>query len=334
MSAAMISPPPRRHPSRRGRPVAAALAGVLGAVLLTAAIVVSGARPVTAEGFGDRASVLDGFVPDYPGKTRCGAAFAPEGEEFTEALAREDGLFGRLGLVRVYHGEGPPEWVGSSADLADRPVQVSFKYPPEEVNTGRHDTDLLAWFRSIPTDHDVYWTYFHEPENDIEEGEFSAAEFRSAWNRIYRLAEHAGNPRLHATLTLMQWTLHPDSGRSWRDYYPGRSAVDVLAWDVYNSPSQVKRGEYTPAHDLLGEIVSISRGQRLPWAVSEFGSHMAEGDDGTRRAVWLHEVTTYATWHHARFVSYFDLNWASGDYRIRDEPGIAAWRRFCGTPHR
>src|SRR5690606_22878781 len=115
-------------------------------------------------------------VPPYPGDTLCGAAFAPEGEEFTGALAREDRLFGRLGIVRLYHGEGPPAWDGSPADLADRPVQVSFKYPPADINAGRHDAELLAWFRSVPTEHDVYWTYFHEPENDIEAGDFSARE--------------------------------------------------------------------------------------------------------------------------------------------------------------
>jgi hypothetical protein len=28
---------------------------------------------------------------------------------------------------------------------------------------------------------------------------------------------------------------------------------------------------------------------------------------------------------------WFDLAWSSGDYRLRDPAGLAAWRQFCNS---
>lgn len=88
--------------------------------------------------------------------------------------------------------------------------------------------------RDRPRDRDVYWVYYHEPEDNIAAGEFTAADYRAAWRRLRSLADKAGNPRLHATLVLMGWSLDPLSKRDWRDYYPGRDVIQVLGWDVYN----------------------------------------------------------------------------------------------------
>lgn len=262
------------------------------------------------------------------GQTLCGASFDTEGQSYHDALAREDQLFNGLEMVRVFF-RALPAWRGSRVDTVARPVNVSFKYNAADIKSGKHDAHVRSWFRSVPRDRDVYWTYYHEPEDNIRDGEFSAADYRAAWKRLKTLADEAGNPRLHSTLVLMQWSLTKESGRDWRDYYPGPETIDVLGWDVYNYASQVDRGEYRTPAEMFDQIIQISKQEGRPWAVAEFGSQLAKGDSGAKRAAWLRDSVAYATKHKALFIAYFDLDWPTGDYRLRDTAGKTAWREFC-----
>lgn len=257
--------------------------------------------------------------------TRFGAA--PEGGQdlagYSEALALADATLGRLEVVRVFYKGMPDPWPGKAPG---RDVVVSFKIHPEEVLSGAVDESMRRWFRSAPRDLGVNWVYYHEPEDNIEDGDFAAADFRAAFAHLSDLAGEADNPRLRATLVLQSYTLKPVSGREWRDYYPGDDAVDVFAWDVYNRPSASV--PYASPEQLLDgpRIVSESTGH--PFAVAELGSVLAEGDDGRGRADWLRAMGAYFKEHQVDFVSYFDLDFAKNqdDYRLRDDASLRAWR--------
>ncbi|GAB3415727.1 CBM96 family carbohydrate-binding protein [Flindersiella endophytica] len=263
-----------------------------------------------------------------PDGTLCGASFDTEGQSYGDALGKEDQLFNGLELVRVFYG-ALPAWKGSKADTAGRAVNVSFKYNPSDIVDGTYDAYLRSWFKSVPRDRTVYWTYYHEPEDNIRAGEFSAAGYRNAWKHLKQLADQAGNPHLHSTLVLMQWSLSKESGRDWRDYYAGPETIDVLGWDVYNYKSRVDKGEYRTPAEMFDQIIQISEQENRPWAVAEFGSHLAKGDSGAKRAAWLRASAAYATRHKALYVAYFDLDWSTGDYRLRDTASQAAWQEFC-----
>jgi hypothetical protein len=263
-----------------------------------------------------------------PAGTLCGASFANEGTSYRDALAREDALFGGLEMVRVFFSGAPPAWPGSPADIPRRTVNVSFKFNAADILAGKHDAAMRTWFAGVPRGIDVYWTYYHEPEDNIRDGEFTAAQYRSAWQRLRGLANEAGNPRLRSTLVLMEWTLRPASGRNWRDYYPGSATIDVLSWDVYNL--EAAKGRYTAPATLFGQIVSVARAEGRPWAVSEFGSHLATGDTGAARAAWLADSARYLSEQKAVFAAYFDLDWETGDYRLRDTASLTQWKAFCG----
>jgi hypothetical protein len=264
-----------------------------------------------------------------PAGTLCGASFEAEsGETYKQALVREDNLFGGLGAVRIFNGGMPPAWPGP-LDLGTRPSVVSFKANPKDINAGKQDAYLSNWFATSPRDRDVYWTFYHEPEDNIASGEFTAADYRTAWQRLSGLARAAGNPRLHATMVLMEWTLNSGSGRNWRDYYPGNGVLDVLAWDVYNYDSQAAKGVYVTPASLLDHIVSTNASVGLPYGVAEMGSHIAKGDDGTKRAAWVRSMNQYLTGHGSLWNLWFDINWSTGDYRLRDAAGLAAWRDLC-----
>ena len=267
-------------------------------------------------------------TPATPSSTAFGAAYKVTREE-SEALAlqRADELLGRLDVVRVFNAGPPAPWPGKAPG---RSVVVSFKLEPAGVVAGEFDDQMSAWFRSAPQDVDVHWSYWHEPEDDIEDGRFSAEEYRSAFVHLARLADRAAGPRTRSALILQSYTTRPTSGRDWRDYYPGEEAVDVFAWDVYNRPE--RGGGYTPPAELLGAQIEIARSVGKPFAVAELGSVLAEGDQGEGRAQWLREVGEYLKAQGAVFVTYFDLAFNGGrdDYRLRDEPSLQAWKDVTG----
>jgi hypothetical protein len=265
-----------------------------------------------------------------PSGTLCGASYLPEGSETaTDALAAEDRRFGDLRMARIFYAV-PSAWPGRAGKAA-RTVVVSFKLDPRAVNAGEHDAVLRKWFLEAPRDRDIYWSLHHEPEENIENGEFTAAEYREAWRRLDGFASAASNPRLRATLILMDWSIDSRSGRHWRDYYPGGDVIDVLAFDVYNHGWKQDPQVYYSAEKQLSAIVTMAKAVGKPWGLAELGSiRLASDPSGSGRAAWLRDLTSYATKHKALFVSYFDIDYAEGfDYRLRDDAAIAAWRDFC-----
>jgi hypothetical protein len=261
-------------------------------------------------------------------QTLPGASIAVQsGETFAQALSRSDRTFGTLKMARVFFPGLPPAWDNSRADVADRTVVVSFKASPQEVNAGKYDSRLAAWFRSIPRDHNVYWSYFHEPEDDVERGAFTAAAYRSAWRRIAGLANKADNPKLINTVILMCWTLDPKSKRDFDAFYPGGDLVETLGWDCYNWGAKWKR--YAPPQEIYGQMVSKSRALGKPFGVAETGSDLVPGDSGTGRAAWIRDMASYLNGQRPEFVSYYNQVVSQGDFRLQDTPSIQAWRSFC-----
>jgi len=263
--------------------------------------------------------------------TACGAAFTTElpGETYQQALAREDRTIGRLDLARVFYPGLPAAWPGK-VDMSGRPMVVSFKAPPAEILAGTDDHALTAWFAGAPRAQDTYWVYYHEPEDNIAAGMFTADQYRRAWQHLGALARAAKNPRLHATLVLMGWSTQPASGRNWRDYFAGTGTIGVLAWDTYNTG--YRKGVYLTGAQLFGTQVAINRSLGLPIGVAETGSPLVGTDAGAGRAAWIRDITGYLRANGALFVSYFDLDWSSHgvvDYRLRDAASTAAWRGFC-----
>jgi hypothetical protein len=297
-----VSPPPWRPTFRQS------IAAGLVVVLLAA-----GAIVVLANRGGDSAS---------KGGTLYGASFqARPGESYQAALARTDKTLGRLGFVRVFYPRAPARWPGKAPG---RNVVVSFKLPPRQVVAGRFDKTMRAWFAAAPKNLDIYWCYWHEPENDIEAGAFTADEYKAAFEHLDKLAKKAGNSRLKSTVILQSYSTRPASGRNWRDYVPDPASVDVLAWDVYNRDTS----QYSTPADLLDAPRRASESLARPFAVAELGSALVAGDSGSGRAAWLRSVGVYLQRHHAVFASYFDFLWNGGadDYRLRDDLSLRAWK--------
>lgn len=258
------------------------------------------------------------------------------GETFAQAVARQDAAYGvptPMPISRVFYSGAPEPWPGR-AGLSGRPVVVSFRYRPLDVIAGRYDATISQFFATAPT-YDVYWSYSHEPEDNITRGEFTAADYRAAWQHISDIADQAApdTAQLHSTLILMCYTMNPTSRRNWLNYYVP-SAQSMLAFDCYNHAW--RRNAYGDPAKVFKPITDWSvANPTIPWGVSEVGSVKVSTDpDGTRRAAWLRSVGTFLANKHtanptiaAQFGIYFDVVGPKGtDYRLLDAPSQAAWR--------
>jgi hypothetical protein len=270
--------------------------------------------------------------PPAAGATQCGASFTPiNGQTYMQALSYEESIIGGMHAVRVFYPGAPAAWPGNAGNV-DRTTVVSFKYSPASIINGSEDSAMQSWFNNAPKDRDTYWVYWHEPEDDIEGGAFTAAQYRQAWAHLAALAKNAHNSRLHATLVLMQWSLSPSSHRNWMDYYAGSSVIDVLGWDVYNLDFKKGTGDYDPASKLMSPVIAASNSVGKPWGIAELGGALLNSDpSGTQRAAWLDDLLKITESNHALWTTYFDLDWQNGafDYRIRDAPTKAVWSKFC-----
>lgn len=248
------------------------------------------------------------------------------GESWAAGITRHDTTIGPLDIVRVFYPGAPEAWAGSKAAQCNRPVVVSFKYLPADINAGKYDTFLTAWFASLPKNTiKIWWSYYHEPEDNIEAGAFTAAEFRSAWRRVAGLARAANNPNLFNTLILMGYTVNPASGRTFSNYYPGNDVVDVLGWDAYSAI-----GKYDTPATVYDRLIAQSQAQGKPWAICETGAMKLSSDaTGSGHAAWVNSVRSYLPPKNPLFVCYWNQIIDAKDYRLSTSPAQKAWSDWC-----
>lgn len=275
-----------------------------------------------------------GALPQVPrGRTLIGATVRQRsGETYQQAVDRADRTIGPMRMVRVFYPGLPQAWGSSRADLAvkgNRPIVVSFKADPRDILSGSIDGIMSTWFAKAPRTVDIYWTYFHEPEDDIARGAYSAADFRAAWRHLVRLAKGANNHRLYSTLVLMCWSLEAASGRNWRDYYPGDDAISVLGWDCYNDGG--KKGVYWTPEATYRKSIEVSKSVGKPFGYAEMGSIVVPGDAGGGRASWIQTTGRYLIAQGSTWVAYWDDEVSEYDYRLLDSAGQQAWRGLVNT---
>ena len=262
---------------------------------------------------------------DPPGRgnsdTLFGASVYQGGQSWDSAVAASDKRYGKLDVVRVFYPGLPSGWPGRAGSV-DRPVVVSFKAQPSQILSGQHDDQLLNWFKSAPRDRDIWWTYWHEPEDNVASGDFTAKQFRDAYSRIAGLAKQANNPSLHNTVILMCWSANPNSGRSVPDFFPGRSVVETIGWDCYNKSD----GGYLDPETMFAKAIAATRNLGVEFGIAELGSKLRGGDGGSGRAAWLRKVADHLSDEGAQFVTYFDSLVTGGEFRLQDSASQQAWR--------
>ncbi len=241
-------------------------------------------------------------------------------------LKSETAQFGHLGIVRTYYTGLPAAnaWTTGLPAANHSAVIVSFKANPSEILSGAADATLSHFFNTAPTGHPIYYVYYHEPEDNIAAGQFTAAAYKAAWARVVKLADAAHNPWLHSTLALMNWDLEKGSGRNWRDYLPGGGIISTLAWDAYPVGSAVNRNpQPTPPADFMGPCIAASKSVGLPYGFAEFGLSTTTG-----RPAWMKQVGNYLMSSGALFGSLWNGDAEFPTLKLTDPASIAVWRSF------
>lgn len=293
-----------------------------------------GRAAVSSSATDSAAMTLLALRPKAPGATMLfGASFFPHDNARYDQL---NTMFGNMGVSRSFDertGVGPFLNTYQQQDLARGAASAySFKYPPSEVTAGKHDVALESFFRGIVDNHPVYWTYWHEPDDEIFKAPttFTAAAYRAAWTHIKQIADKVkvSRPNLdaYATLIIMEYSMRPGTMRPWQDMYPGADVIDVFGVDVYNPLAA--SGGIMDAATQFGKVIDFAKQQGKPWAVGELGSCPVQGNlQG--RATYLRNAIQY--WisrnYPPVYASYFNLSWPVCDYRLEsDAPAKQVWR--------
>lgn len=252
------------------------------------------------------------------------------GETKRQALVRTETT---MGTVTPRYFSGSTIAFPTNMDpLAPRSLVWSFNRNPQEILTGSDD----AAFRGFLADAknyvdanpgtDVYWGFYHEPEDDIAKGSFTAAQYRAAFTRLINISHEAAfvDPQLHSALILMKFTLEAGSGRTFDDYYP--PAVDILAFDAY----KFQPGTSIPS--MIDPVVAIAASKGKPWAIAETGVSVKHTD--AQRLTALHDLAAYIASRPVKpqFALYFNSDPcgtacpSEWNWPIDDEPTMAnAW---------
>ncbi len=243
-------------------------------------------------------------------------------------LAHATAQFGRLPIIRVYFPGLPPAnaWTSGAVGVNKSAAIVSFRADAQQILSGADDSALRRFFDSAPTGHQIYYSYWAEPETYISQGHFTMAQYRSAWAHIVAIARGAHNPDLLSTLILTNWDLSPSSGRNWKNYLPGGGVISTLGWDAYPAGTVWdKNPQPTPPAQFMGPEVAASESVGLPFGFAEFALGTV-----TDRPAWLKEVANYLVSVGAQFGTLFDSTgwpWLV----LNDAPSIAAWRAVVAS---
>jgi flagellar hook capping protein FlgD len=305
---------PLRASARSRRPAVKVRFAVM--TVLAAASVVAGVLFVAAQG------------PAQPARIAAASSSIPlfGSSVGYVSLAQTTAEFGRMPIVRVYYPGLPASnaWDGGQAGANASAVIVSFKALPADILSGADDATLTHFFDTAPTGHPIYYSYYHEPEDNIADGEFTLADYKAAWARVAALAAATHNPDLHSTLILMSWDLVKASGRDWKSYLPGGGIISTLGWDAYpvGSATNVNPQPTAPA-DFMGPCIAASNSVGLPYGFAEFGLSTAAG-----RPAWMTEVGNYLMTSGALFATVFN---GVGEYptlQLTDQASQDVWKGF------
>lgn len=265
--------------------------------------------------------------------TLFGGAFNPHDDMRTAELVSQ---WGGLGVVRAYDankGVAPFLATIQALDIKYGAASAySFKYPPTEVTAGTHDKEIAGFFDGIADGHVVYWTYWHEPDDEIYKSHtFTPAEYRAAWKHLRGLADaaRAKRPKLvvHATLIIMEYSMRPEIASTRpllgaEGMYPGDDVIEVFGVDAYNDKTGLR-----DAATQFGKVIDFAKSHGKPWAIGELGS-CPNPSDPSLRATYLTKAIQYwkSRAYLPEYVAYFDIDWPTCDYRLdTDAAATKVW---------
>lgn len=206
---------------------------------------------------------------------------------------------------------------GSANDLeAGRASYWSFK--PNQAtfatDTTAHNA-LRAFLRTVPIGHRFVIINYHEPEDNIQAGSFTLAQWKACVQKTGEIvgeirAEQGANSKLRAGICLMgPWTFDSRSNYSawdWTFTAAQLAAIDVVCIDPYRwNPGDPSMEQILTRNDS-GTLTGTDRAtmtKLLAWGkpivLSEWGCTSTNVTDANR-AAWIRATWTwFGTWNAA-----------------------------------
>jgi beta-mannanase len=247
-------------------------------------------------------------------------------------LTQVDAEMGGIDSARFYWGQKAkgtkatcryPTATDLGGNLGSRILVASYKLWPQDILAGMYDADITATAKAAPTGQVTMLGLWHEFEDDIEKGHFTAQQMNDAQQRWASLIHAVGNPQVLVALILMGFTYNGGKSRDWRTFYPGDASVDVMCTDEYawapNNPKDLTTifAKGRAAADSVGK----------PFSVTETGVDPATFGNGQARYDALKLVA-----QRARAVSngpvamYFGADPGDRWDLVTDPNALAAWK--------
>jgi len=256
-----------------------------------------------------------------------------------------DATIGRATIYRQYDsGFHLTTWQKSymSTRAGSAVSDLSLSIPPAQLAGGSLDARLWTFLRTTPKT--LIITNQHEPEDNIEAGQFTAAAYRAAIARLAKIVHGVnaedGGARKVSTI-LMVDTLHGFKHRNPLNYWPGNDAsgrpyVDVLSFDTYAWPhatgtSGVPVGytdgvRWLSSAELLDPVISYAAKMGRRWMISEF-AFLEDIHNKAHRGNAIIDFVNYARLHNALAVEYWDSVGRRADWRLKyGAISVASWK--------
>ncbi len=175
-----------------------------------------------------------------------------------------------------------------------------------DIAAGRYDDVIDARAADIRAfGANVYLIFHHEPEDEVDDENGSAADFVAAWRHIHGRFTNDGVTNVRWLLDLMTWTFDPKSGRDPEDYWPGSAYVDAVGADGYNWYG-CRGSNWVSFGDEFSGFYDWSVEKSKPAIAPEWGSTEDPSDHG-RKARWITDAAAWVKAHpNIVGMAYFD----------------------------
>ena len=166
---------------------------------------------------------------------------------------------------RYYHQSGEAlTWPTEYALGAGEQFVISSKINPKSLTVAQ----MVAFFKSCPTDRDTYYCLWHEPKSELAAGVFTKADYDAAWVRARQAQQQAGNSRVKLIPILEGIAFL--AGNNPDDELPADpSTYDVVGVDPYFSGSIGQ--PIANVGPVLDKIKAKADALGKPWAICETG---------------------------------------------------------------
>jgi hypothetical protein len=187
----------------------------------------------------------------------------------------------------------------------------------------------------------VYLHYWQEPEDDIEKGNFTLAEWQRETDALYAKMDGANLPYLVRSVHLMSWdvTLFNKGGvsaaRNPLSYIRSRTqhvGYSVYAMKKVSNGHEVAGTKPTVLAPAIGAFQRAKAGG-LPWSASAAGfaigdAYVKDAVTVQNRVAWTEGMAVECAKAGSGSFLWFDIDWDQtvSDYRLVPDPALhAAW---------